>query len=208
MPLRVHQGCIRFRSSPFLAALLVSGRWTDAEPGAGVSGRRVLRVIASAAGAGAGDGTQANHLGRERLLREALEPVLAGYDQVVIDTRPNLGLLSVNGLVCADRVVALVSAEDEGALYGVLELKGTIAKLTERLGASQPRLFAVLTRWVPRRISSQTVEEGAQAGLSVGLVDRIVGKGSQPQLAPLMLDQSAASAAFPTWRFWSWIRSG
>jgi chromosome partitioning protein len=98
-------------------------------------------------------------LGRERFLREALEPVLVGYDQVVIDTPPNLGLLTVNGLVCADRVVAPVSAEDEGALHGVLELKGTIAKLTERLGVTQPRLFAVLTRWVPRRISSQTVEE-------------------------------------------------
>jgi chromosome partitioning protein len=98
-------------------------------------------------------------LGRERFLHDALEPVLASYDHVVIDTPPNLGLLTVNGLVCADRVVAPVSAEDEGALHGVIELKGTIAKLAERFDVACPQLFAVLTRWVPRRISSQAVEE-------------------------------------------------
>jgi AAA domain len=53
-------------------------------------------------------------LGRERFLHAALEPVLDAYEQVVIDTPPNLGLLTVNALVCADRVIAPVSAEDEG----------------------------------------------------------------------------------------------
>jgi chromosome partitioning protein len=66
-------------------------------------------------------------LGRERFLQNSLEPVLGGYDHVVIDTPPNLGLLTVNALVCADRVIAPVSAEDEGAVHGIVELKGTIA---------------------------------------------------------------------------------
>ena len=101
-------------------------------------------------------------LGRERFLHDALEPVLDSYDQVVIDTPPNLGLLTVNALVCADRVIAPVSAEDEGAVHGIVELKGTIAKL-ERLGVSSPALFAVMTRWVPQRLSSQTVETALTA---------------------------------------------
>jgi chromosome partitioning protein len=98
-------------------------------------------------------------LGRERFLRESLEPVLGAYDHVVIDTPPNLGLLTVNALVCANRVIAPVSAEDEGAVHGIVELQGTIAKLADRLGVAAPRLFAVLTRWVPQRISSQTIED-------------------------------------------------
>jgi cellulose biosynthesis protein BcsQ len=91
-------------------------------------------------------------LGRERFLRAALEPILCAHDHVVIDTPPNLGLLTVNALVCADRVIAPVSAEDEGAVYGILELKRTISKL-ERLGVTVPWLFAVLTRWGLRRVA-------------------------------------------------------
>jgi chromosome partitioning protein len=97
-------------------------------------------------------------LGREGFLRDALEPLLSEYEHIVIDTPPNLGLLTVNSLVCADQVVAPVSAEDEGALHGILELRATIAKLAERLDITAPQLSAVLTRWVPQRISSQAVE--------------------------------------------------
>jgi chromosome partitioning protein len=97
-------------------------------------------------------------LGRERFLREALEPVLGGYDHVVIDTPPNLGLLTVNALVCADRVLAPVSVQDEASLHGISELQQTIAKLAERLGVRAPDLVAVLTRWQRHRISSRETE--------------------------------------------------
>jgi chromosome partitioning protein len=61
-------------------------------------------------------------LGRERFLRDALEPVLGDYDHVVVDTPPNLGLLTVNALVLAELVLAPVSAEDEESLHGIREL--------------------------------------------------------------------------------------
>jgi chromosome partitioning protein len=106
-------------------------------------------------------------LGRERFLHDALEPVIDEYDEVVIDTPPNLGLLTVNALVCADCVLAPVSAEDEGAVQGILELRVTIAKLAKRLGGEAPELLALVTRWSPTRISSRTVEDQlTEAGLA------------------------------------------
>jgi chromosome partitioning protein len=98
-------------------------------------------------------------LGRERFLRDAIEPITDAYDHIVIDTPPNLGLLTVNALVCADRVLAPVSAEDEASVHGIIELRGTIRRLAERLGTSPPALLAVLTRWQPQRLSSRKIEE-------------------------------------------------
>ncbi len=106
-------------------------------------------------------------LGRERFLHDALEPVIGQYDEVVIDTPPNLGLLTVNALVCADCVLAPVSAEDEGAVHGILELRGTLSKLAARLQGQAPQLIAVMTRWSSTRISTRSVEERlAGAGLA------------------------------------------
>src|ERR1700733_1895452 len=58
--------------------------------------------------------------GRELFLRDALDRVLGGYEHVVIDTPPNLGLLTVNALACSERVIAPVSAEDEASIHGVM----------------------------------------------------------------------------------------
>ncbi len=98
-------------------------------------------------------------LGRELFLRDALEPVLCDYDDVVIDTPPNLGLLTVNALVVAELVLAPVSAEDDASLHGIRELRQTLRRLAERLGAPAPELVAVLTRWQPWRISSRAIED-------------------------------------------------
>jgi chromosome partitioning protein len=98
-------------------------------------------------------------LGRERFLTDALEPLIAEYDDIVLDTPPNLGLLTVNALVAAEVVIAPVSAEDDASLHGIRELRQTLGKLTDRLSAPSPALMPVLTRWQPLRISSRLIEQ-------------------------------------------------
>ena len=130
----------------------------------GVPGVDVIPAASELAGV---EMSLVGELGRERFLSDALETVIDQYDEVVIDTPPNLGLLTVNALVCANRVLAPVSADDEGAVHGILELRVTIEKLARRLGGDAPALIALVTRWSPGRVSSRTVDEQlVEAGLA------------------------------------------
>lgn len=64
-------------------------------------------------------------IGRELLLKKALQDLEQEYDYILIDCPPSLGLLSLNGLVASSRVVVPVQSEFL-ALHGVRQLLDTI----------------------------------------------------------------------------------
>jgi chromosome partitioning protein len=129
----------------------------------------------------------AGEMGRETVLREALQRL--AYDQVVIDTPSNLGLLTVNTLVVADVVVAPVAAGDEGAAQGVAELRATLAKLT-RLRATAPELMVIVTKANPRRVMTDIIDDaltrlGLQAVASIP--DRAAVEQADVSRAPIAI---------------------
>jgi chromosome partitioning protein len=71
-------------------------------------------------------------LGREQVLREALEGTLGDYQYVLIDCPPNLGLLTVNGLVAATGVIIPVQTQYY-AMKGLTNLVKVINAIRTKL---------------------------------------------------------------------------
>jgi chromosome partitioning protein len=111
----------------------------------------------------------AGEVDRDTVLRDALADL--AYDQVVIDTPSNLGLLTVNALFAADVVLAPVAAGDEGAAQGLAELRATLTKLA-RVRATDPGLEVIVTKVRPRRVMGEVIDK-ALARLGLQPVARI-----------------------------------
>jgi chromosome partitioning protein len=71
-------------------------------------------------------------LGREQVLRDAFEGRVDAYDYVLIDCPPNLGLLTVNGLVAADGVIIPVQTQYY-AMKGLSNLVKVIGAISQKL---------------------------------------------------------------------------
>jgi chromosome partitioning protein len=73
-----------------------------------------------------------HEVGREYVLGNVLEPVVADYDIIMIDCQPSLGLLTINALACANSVLVPLECE-YFAMRGVALLMETIDKVSHRL---------------------------------------------------------------------------
>ena len=71
-------------------------------------------------------------IGRERSLQRALARGPDDYDFVCIDTPPSLGLLTVNALTAADKVIVPVQCEYL-SMRGLLQLQNTLQMIRENL---------------------------------------------------------------------------
>lgn len=95
---------------------------------------------------------------REWRLADALKPVV-GYDWVLLDCPPSLGLLTLNAL-CAARGVLIPLQCEYLALEGLAQLKGTIDLVHEHLNPRLAIVGVVMTMYDGRtNLAQQVVEE-------------------------------------------------
>jgi len=71
-------------------------------------------------------------IGRERSLEKALKEVIGDYDFVCIDTPPSLGLLTINALTAANKVIVPVQCEYL-SMRGLIQLQNTLSMIRENL---------------------------------------------------------------------------
>jgi chromosome partitioning protein len=71
-------------------------------------------------------------IGRERSLEKSLRAIREDYDFVCIDTPPSLGLLTINALTAADKVIVPVQCEYL-SMRGLIQLTNTLSMIRENL---------------------------------------------------------------------------
>ncbi|MFF3613877.1 ParA family protein [Streptomyces sp. NPDC002580] len=97
-----------------------------------------------------------SEVARESTLQRALKPLMADYDYIVIDCQPSLGLLTVNALTAAHKVIVPLECEFF-ALRGVALLTETIEKVQERLNPELELDGILATMYDSRTVHSREV---------------------------------------------------
>ncbi len=101
-------------------------------PIAEVIRRREIDVACASIDLAGAEMMMSTKIGRERSLEKALRAIHDDYDFVCIDTPPSLGLLTINALTAADKVIVPVQCEYL-SMRGLIQLTNTLSMIRENL---------------------------------------------------------------------------
>jgi len=134
------------RRVPLPVVAVVNGASPDSQPD------RNLAVVPAAVGLASAEAQLINKLGRELRLRDQLLSVEDSYDFVMIDTPPSLGVLTINALVAASKVIIPTEARFF-SLQGLQMLEESI----EEILYLNPRLevLGILLSKMDRRLKEE-----------------------------------------------------
>ena len=94
--------------------------------------RREIDVACASIDLAGAEIAMSTQIGRERSLQKALKQIEDDYDFVCIDTPPSLGLLTINALTAADKVIVPVQCEYL-SMRGLIQLTNTLSMIRENL---------------------------------------------------------------------------
>jgi chromosome partitioning protein len=94
--------------------------------------KREIDIAVASIDLAAAEIAMSTKIGRERTLQKALKEVAADYDYVCIDTPPSLGLLTINALTAANKVIVPVQCEYL-SMRGLVQLQNTLRMIQENL---------------------------------------------------------------------------
>jgi chromosome partitioning protein len=120
---------------------------------------------------------------REFRLREALQPVAADYDFVVIDCPPALNLLTVNGFTAANAVIIPMQCEYY-ALEGLSDLVGTLRKVKANLNPGIEIEALVRTMYDPRSTLTLQVSDELKKHYGAKVFDTVIPRNVRIAEAP------------------------
>ena len=100
--------------------------------------------------------------GRLKMLRKAFKDLKSNYDFVIIDTPPNLGILSLNAFLVNDYIIVPMAA-DSFSLKGVRLLKQTLDEMKEETEKNISVIGLLLTKYTNRTNVSKLLEKSVNS---------------------------------------------
>ncbi len=122
-------------------------------------------------------------MSRENVLKTALHKVTDEYDFVIIDCPPSLGLLTINALVAADKILVPIQCE-YFALEGLGQLMNTIKLVKSNLNPSLEIGGVILTMFDTRTNLSRAVADEVKSFFGDTVFNTIIPRNIRLSEAP------------------------
>ena len=122
-------------------------------------------------------------MSRERILSQALAPIIDIYDYIIIDCPPSLGLLTVNALTAAQSVLIPIQCEYY-ALEGLGQLLHTIKLVQSNLNPGLEIEGVLLTMYDKRLNLSRQVADEARKFFDSRVYNTIINRNVRLSEAP------------------------
>ncbi len=104
--------------------------------------------------------------GRLKMLKKAIKSIGTEYDFIVIDTPPNLGILSLNAFIASNYVLVPMTV-DSFSLKGVRLLKETLGDVKDETEKELPVAGILLTRYNSRTNVSKLLEKSLNSAATL-----------------------------------------
>ena len=137
--------------------------------------------------------------GRERILKQLLQPVRNSFDYIILDCPPSLSLLTINAMTAADSVLIPLQCEFY-ALEGLGQLLQTVKRIRQHLNPNLKIAGILLTMFDKRTNLSHQVAEDAERYFKnlvfKTIVPRNVRLGEAPSFGkPILLYDATSTGA-------------